>query len=51
MAVITNIADLERIYKKRVPKMFHDYAVSAVGMNKLFRITQQILKKSVSASV
>ena len=28
MAVITNIADLERIYKKRVPKMFHDYAVS-----------------------
>ena len=28
MAVITNIADLERIYKKRVPKMFHDYAIS-----------------------
>ena len=28
MEVITNIADLERIYKKRVPKMFHDYAVS-----------------------
>ena len=28
MAVVTNIADLERIYKKRVPKMFHDYAVS-----------------------
>ena len=28
MAVITNIADLARIYKKRVPKMFHDYAVS-----------------------
>ena len=28
MAVITNIADLEHIYKKRVPKMFHDYAVS-----------------------
>ena len=28
MTVITNIADLERIYKKRVPKMFHDYAVS-----------------------
>ena len=28
MPVITNIADLERIYKKRVPKMFHDYAVS-----------------------
>jgi L-lactate dehydrogenase (cytochrome) len=28
MPVITNIADLERMYKKRVPKMFHDYAVS-----------------------
>ena len=28
MPVITNISDLERIYKKRVPKMFHDYAVS-----------------------
>ena len=28
MAVITNIADLERIYKKRVPIMFHDYAIS-----------------------
>ena len=28
MPVITNIADLQRIYKKRVPKMFHDYAES-----------------------
>ena len=28
MPVITNIADLQRIYKKRVPTMFHDYAES-----------------------
>ena len=28
MPVITNIADLQSIYKKRVPKMFHDYAES-----------------------
>ncbi len=28
MATITNIEDLKRIYRRRVPKMFYDYAES-----------------------
>ena len=28
MVVITEIADLKKIYKRRTPKMFYDYAES-----------------------
>ena len=38
MATITNIEDLKKIYKRRVPKMFYDYAESVVGQNKPLEI-------------
>ena len=37
MPVITNIADLKRIYKRRVPKMFYDYAESGSWTEQTFR--------------
>lgn len=37
MAVITNIDDLKRIYKRRVPKMFYDYAESGSWTEQTFR--------------
>ncbi len=37
MAVITEIADLKRIYKRRVPKMFYDYAESGSWSEQTFR--------------
>ena len=37
MPVITNIADLRRIYKRRVPKMFYDYAESGSWTEQTFR--------------
>ena len=32
MATITNIEDLKKIYKRRVPKMFYDYAKFKLGI-------------------
>ena len=37
MPVITNIADLHRIYKRRVPKMFYDYAETGSWTEQTFR--------------
>ncbi|MFV0360175.1 alpha-hydroxy acid oxidase [Tropicimonas sp.] len=37
MPVITNIADLKRIYRRRVPKMFYDYAESGSWTEQTFR--------------
>jgi len=37
MPVITEIADLKRIYKRRVPKMFFDYAESGSWSEQTFR--------------
>lgn len=37
MAVITNIYDLKRIYKRRVPKMFYDYTESGSWTEQTFR--------------
>ncbi|MGH1577399.1 alpha-hydroxy acid oxidase [Planktotalea sp.] len=37
MAVITEINDLKRIYKRRVPKMFYDYAESGSWTEQTFR--------------
>ena len=37
MPVITEIADLKRIYRRRVPKMFYDYAESGSYTEQTFR--------------
>jgi len=37
MAVITTVDDLKRIYKRRVPKMFYDYAESGSWTEQTFR--------------
>ncbi len=37
MPVITEIADLKRLYKRRVPKMFYDYAESGSWSEQTFR--------------
>ncbi len=37
MPVITNIADLKRIYRRRVPKMFYDYCESGSWTEQTFR--------------
>ena len=37
MPTITNIEDLRRIYKRRVPKMFYDYAESGSWTEQTFR--------------
>ena len=37
MAVITNIDDLKRIYQRRVPRMFYDYAESGSWTEQTFR--------------
>ena len=37
MAVITNIGDLKKIYKRRVPKMFYDYCESGSWTEQTFR--------------
>ncbi len=37
MPVITNIDDLKRIYKRRTPKMFYDYAESGSWTEQTFR--------------
>lgn len=37
MAVITEIADLKKIYKRRTPKMFYDYAESGSWTEQTFR--------------
>lgn len=37
MPVITEVADLKRIYKRRVPKMFYDYAETGSWTEQTFR--------------
>ena len=37
MGVITEVADLKRIYRRRVPKMFYDYAESGSWSEQTFR--------------
>ena len=37
MPVITEIADLKRLYKRRVPKMFYDYAETGSWTEQTFR--------------
>ncbi|MEL7152040.1 MAG: alpha-hydroxy acid oxidase [Pseudomonadota bacterium] len=37
MPVITEVADLKRIYRRRVPKMFYDYAESGSWTEQTFR--------------
>ena len=37
MPVITNIDDLKRLYRRRVPRMFHDYAESGSWTEQTFR--------------
>ena len=37
MPVITNIADLKRIYARKTPKMFYDYAESGSWTEQTFR--------------
>ena len=37
MPVITSIDDLKRIYKRRVPQMFYDYAESGSWTEQTFR--------------
>ena len=37
MPVITNIADLKALYKRRVPKMFYDYCESGSWTEQTFR--------------
>ena len=37
MPVITNIDDLKRIYQRRVPQMFYDYAESGSWSEQTFR--------------
>lgn len=37
MPVITNIDDLKRIYERRVPRMFYDYAESGSWTEQTFR--------------
>ena len=37
MPVITEIEDLKRIYRRRVPKMFYDYAESGSWSEQTFR--------------
>ena len=37
MPVITNVQDLKRIYARRVPKMFYDYAESGSWTEQTFR--------------
>ena len=37
MPAITNIEDLRRIYRRRVPKMFYDYAESGSWTEQTFR--------------
>jgi L-lactate dehydrogenase (cytochrome) len=37
MPVVTEIADLKRIYRRRVPKMFYDYAESGSWSEQTFR--------------
>ncbi len=45
MPVITEIADLKRIYKRRVPKMFYDYAESGSYTEQTFRANTEDFAK------
>ncbi|MBL4916073.1 alpha-hydroxy acid oxidase [Szabonella alba] len=56
MPVITEIADLKRIYKRRVPKMFYDYAESGSYTEQTFRANTEdfakiLLKQKVAVDM
>ncbi len=46
MTVITHIADLQALAKKRVPKMFYDYADSGSWTESTYRANEDDFKKS-----
>jgi L-lactate dehydrogenase (cytochrome) len=50
MPVITEIEDLKRIYKRRVPKMFYDYAESGSWTEQTFRDNVRTSTRSACAS-
>jgi L-lactate dehydrogenase (cytochrome) len=50
MPVITEIEDLKRIYRRRVPKMFYDYAESGSWTEQTFRDNSRISTRSACAS-
>jgi L-lactate dehydrogenase (cytochrome) len=50
MPVITEIEDLRRIYKRRVPKMFYDYAESGSWTSRPSARTPRISTRSACAS-
>ena len=48
MPVITTIDDLKQIYKRRVPKMFYDYAETGSWTEQTFSKIQRIFKSFTS---
>ena len=50
MTVITNIEDLKTLYRRRVPKMFYDYAKVDLGQSRPLLKIRPTLKKSGYAS-
>ena len=48
MPVITTIDDLKQIYKRRVPKMFYDYAETGSWTSTPFSKIQRIFKSYTS---
>jgi L-lactate dehydrogenase (cytochrome) len=56
MPVITNIDDLHRIYRRRVPRMFYDYAESGSWTEQTFRanstdFTELLLRQRVAVDL
>ncbi len=45
MAVITDIEDMKQLFKKRVPKMFHDYANSGSWTESTYRANEEDFQK------
>ena len=45
MPTITNIEDMKRLFKRRVPKMFHDYADSGSWTESTYRANEDDFQK------
>jgi len=45
MPIITDIEDMKRLFKRRVPKMFHDYANSGSWTESTYRANEDDFKK------
>ena len=45
MAIITDIEDMKRLFKRRVPKMFHDYANSGSWTESTYRANESDFQK------